>query len=84
MNKMKDKTKVTIEDSEFIRNIFIQVNLKENKTSVLSGFSAWENLGLIMEALAVTASQCIKEGFSKKQVYGAIKEYLMNVIGFYR
>lgn len=80
---MKKKQEVVMQDSENIRNIFIQLNLKENKTSVLSSFSAWENLGLIMEALAVMAEECIKEGINRKKVYGEIKEYLMKVLGSY-
>ncbi len=80
---MKKKQEVLIQDTENIRNIFIQLNLKENKTSVLSSFSAWENLGFIMEALAVMAGECIKEGINRKKVYGEIKEYLMKVLGSY-
>ena len=80
---MRNKTKITIQDSDNVRNIFIQINLKENKTSVLSSFSAWENLALIMEALGVTISECIKEGIGKKHVYRAIKKYLMKVLGNY-
>ena len=42
-----------------------------------------ENLAFIMEALAVTAQKSIQEGMSKKQVYGAIKKYLIQVLGSY-
>lgn len=80
---MNDKKSVIIKDSETVRNIFIQVDLKGNKTSVLSSFSPWENLAFIMEALAVTAKQCIAEGMNKDQVYGEIREYLMQVLGNY-
>jgi len=80
---MKKKTQIIIQDSEDVKNIFIQVNLKDNKSSVLSCFSAWENLAFIMEALALTAEECIKEGISRKRVYRAIKEYLVKVLGNY-
>jgi len=78
------KDAIVIKDSKDVRNIFIQINLKENKTSVFSGFSAWENLAFIMEALAVTAEKCIKEGMTKNQVYGAIKKYMTQVLGQYQ
>lgn len=80
---MKKKIPIIIKDNKQIRNIIIQINLKTNKTSVLSSFSSWENLALIMEALAVTAQKCIQEGISKDHTYGAIKNYLMQVLGNY-
>lgn len=80
---MKKEKQVIIKDSKNIKNIFIQIDLKNNSTSVLSSFSAWENLALIMEALGVTAEKCIKEGIDKKQVYRAIQDYLMQVLTSY-
>lgn len=74
---------IVIRDNKNIKNIFIQLNLKNKTTLVFSNFSSWENLALIMEALAVTAQKCIREGISKKKVYGAIREYLMKVLGNY-
>lgn len=75
---------IIIKDDEHMRNIMVQVNLKKNTTTVFSGFSAWENLALLLEALAVTAEQCIHEGIDKKKVYDAIKEYIMQVLPSYK
>ena len=50
---------------------------------VLSNFSAWENLAIIMEALAVTAQKCIDEGVSKRKVDEAIKKYLAKSLDTY-
>lgn len=36
-----------------------------------------------MEALAVTSEKCIQERISRKQVYTAIREYLMKVLENY-
>lgn len=80
---MKKQTAITIKDSKDVKNLFIQVNLKKNTTLVFSSFSSWENLAFIMEALAVTAQKCIEEGISRKQVYGAVKKYLVEVLDSY-
>ena len=80
---MKDETPLVIRDNESIKNIFIQVDLKNQSTSVCSNFSSGENLSLIMEALAITAEKCIKDGIEKKKVYGTIKDYLVKVLGNY-
>lgn len=76
--------KVIIKDSQDIQNILIQADLKKGSTSVISNFSAWENLALIMEGLGVTAEKCIQEGMDKKEVYNEIKNYLMKVLGDYQ
>ena len=75
---------VIIKDSKEQRNIVISVDLKKGTTTVFSGFSAWENLALIMEGLAVTAQKCIEEGMERKRVYDAIKEYLIKVLDSYK
>ena len=80
---MKKKPTIILEDSKKVKNIVIQVNLKENTTTVISAFSAWENLALIMEGLGVTAQKCIKEGISKGKVYGQIKKYVVDVLSSY-
>ena len=79
----KKETQIIIKDSRYIKNIFIQVDLKKNSTIVHSGFTPWENLALIIEGLAVTAEQCITEGINKKDVYIAINEYLSKAIPNY-
>ncbi|KKR03699.1 MAG: hypothetical protein UT32_C0043G0005 [Parcubacteria group bacterium GW2011_GWC2_39_14] len=80
---MKDE-KLIIRDSDSLKNIFIQMDIKKGRISVLSGFSSWENLAIIMEALAVTAEKCIDEGIEKKQVYDEIKKYMTQVLGAYQ
>lgn len=81
---MKKRIPVVIQDSKDVRNIFIQVNLKKGSTSILSNFSAWENLSLIMEGLALAAEKCIQEEIPKKKVYRAITDYLMKVLPSYK
>lgn len=80
---MKKPIPVVLKDSKNIRNIVIQIDLKNKTTSVLSGFSTWDNLALIMEALGATAEKCIQEGIDKKQVYQEIKDYIMKVLSGY-
>lgn len=83
---MKPKKKhipVILKDSGNIRNVVVQVDMKKGSTMVMSGFSPWENLALIMEALAVTAEQCIHEGMDKKEVYQEITDYLVEVMPSY-
>lgn len=80
---MKKPTPVIISDNDKIKNILVQVDLNGQKTTVLSSFSAWDNLALLMEALAVTAQRCIDEGIPKKQVDKAISSYLADALGSY-
>ncbi|MFZ5845743.1 MAG: hypothetical protein ACOY0S_04800 [Patescibacteria group bacterium] len=75
--------KIVIRDTNDVKNIFVQVDITKGSTMVMSNFSAWENLAYLLEALAVTAEQCITEGMSKRKVYDEIKRYLMNVLGEY-
>ena len=81
---MSDEKQVIVKDSEDIQNILIQIDLKNGRTSVISGFSPWENLALIMEGLGVTAQMCIEEGIQRKKVYQAIKEYIMKIADDYK
>lgn len=80
----KQETPIVIRDNDQLKNILVQVDLKNGKTMVLSNFSAWENLALIMEALAITAQKCIDEGIPKKQVDEAINDYLSKTLNSYR
>ena len=86
MTKQKSAVpqKVLIQDSDEVQNIFVQMNLKDGSTMVLSNYSAWDNLAYLMEALGVTAAQCISEGIPKVKVYEAIKSYMMNVLEDYK
>ena len=79
----KQETPVIIKDNNELKNLLIQVNLKHGQTTVLSNFSAWENLAFIMEALAVTAQKCIDEGIPKKQVDEEIERYLKEALETY-
>ncbi len=86
MNNQKsaDPQKVVIKDSIEVKNIFVQLDIKNSTTKVLSNFSAWDNLAFLMEALGVTTSQCISEGIPKSKVYGAVKKYMMQILGEYK
>jgi len=79
---MKKKI-MTLTDNGDVKNVIIQVNLKNGTTMVVSGFNAWDNLAYIMEALAVTAEQCVTEGVEKQEVYKEITEYLKDVLPSY-
>lgn len=79
---MKKKV-MTLADNNDVKNVIIQVNLKNGTTMVVSGFNAWDNLAYIMEALAVTAEQCVTEGVEKQEVYKEITEYLKDVLPSY-
>lgn len=81
---MKRKNPIIIEDNENVQNIFVRVDIKSGLTSVLSNFSAWENLALLLEGLAVTAEQCIKEGIEREEVYDAIKKYVVQALPAYK
>ena len=80
---MRKKIPIILEDSEDIKNIVIQVNSKNNSTSVFSGFSAWENISFILEGLGATVQECIRQGISKKEVYTAVKKYILKVLPSY-
>ena len=80
---MRKKTPITLEDSEDIKNIIIQVNSKNNSTSVFSGFSAWENIAYILEGLGTTVQECIRQGIARKNVYDAVKKYILKVLPSY-
>ncbi len=80
----KKETPVVIRDNKNQKHILVQVNLKKGNTQVLSNFSAWENLALLLEALGATPQQCIREGLSRKKVKKAIQNYLEKVIEAYR
>lgn len=79
----KKETPVVMRDNKNQKHILIQVNLKNQNTQVLSNFSAWENLALLLEALGATAQQCIREGISAKKVKHAIRDYLIEVLKVY-
>lgn len=85
MNKIsKKQVPIIIKDTNQLNNVIIQVNLKRGTTTVLSNYSAWENLALLMEALATTAEQCVNEGIDRKYVDKAIDDYLKQVLKSYQ
>lgn len=81
---MKKMRPIIIEDSKEIKNVFIRVDLKNGSTMIMSNFSAWENLALILEGLAATAEQCMKEGMPREEVYDAIKKYIVQALPAYK
>ena len=74
---------IILKNSEDIKNIIIQVNSKNNSTSVFSGFSAWENIAYILEGLGATVQECIRQGISRREAYGAVKKYILKVLPSY-
>jgi len=80
---MKKKIPIILEDSQDIKNIIIQVNSKNSSTSVFSGFSAWENVAYILEGLGATVQECIRQGIPRKEVYNAVKKYILKVLPSY-
>ncbi len=86
MNNQKSDglQKVVIKDNDEVKNIFVQLDIKNSTTKVLSNFSAWDNLAFLMEALGVTTAQCISEGIPQSKVYEAVKKYMMQILGDYK
>lgn len=82
MGIIKDQ-KIVIKDDDSLKNILIQVNMEKNTATVLSNFTAWENLTYILEGLGASAQECVREGKSKKEVKEAIDVYLKVVIKTY-
>ncbi len=80
---MKKQVPIVIEDSKDTRNIIIQINLKDNTTTVFSSFSPWENLALLIEGLATTAGECVNEGMDKREVYKTIQDYIVKALPSY-
>ncbi len=70
---------VSIQDTDRLKNIFIQIDIKTGKVVIVSNFFAWENLSYLMEALGTTATICEEEGVSKKEIRQAINNYLDNL-----
>lgn len=81
---MKREEPLVLRDSENVRNIIVQVDIRNNKTGVWSGFSAWENVALLIEALAATANECVKQGMSKEKVYKGIYDYISKSFPTYK
>lgn len=73
---MSEQKQLIIQDSNNLKNIFVQLNLEKNTVTVMSNFSAWDNLAFLMEALAITAEKCVKEGIPREQVNQEIQNYL--------
>lgn len=80
---MKKKSPIVLKDSKDIRNIVVQVNLKKGFASVFSGFSAWENIAFILEGLGATVQECIRQGIPRKDVYNAIRRYILKALPSY-
>lgn len=81
---MPKETPVVLKDSKDVQHVLVQVDLKKGKTMVISNFTAWENIAHLIEGLGVTAEKCLQEGIPKKEVYQAITDYLMKVLGNYK
>lgn len=77
---MTKSKQILIEDNKSIKNILVQVNLEKSSVTVISNFSAWGDLAFLMEALGITAEQCVKEGIERGQVNEEIQNYLKSVL----
>lgn len=80
---MAQDDQITVKDSEDIKNILVQIDLKNDRAQVISSFSAWEHLALLTEALGASIDECIEDGMDKEEVIAAVKEYYHQLIDSY-
>lgn len=81
--KISQDNELRIEDTKQVRHVLVRVELKTRKTVVMSNFSAWENMSLLLEAVGATGQQCIAEGMSRLRVVKAARHYLEKIIRAY-
>ena len=67
-----------------MKDILVQVDIENNRTTVVSDNSAWTNIALLLEAVSMLMQQCIDQGMSKKEVYDGTMQYFMKAIGEYK
>ena len=81
---MKKEKPLVLRDSKDVKNIVVQVDTKRNQTIVISNFTPWENLALILEGLGVTVQKCVRDGIAEKKVHEVINNYLLKVLASYK
>ena len=74
---------IIFKDTDKVKHIIVQVDLKKNKTQIVSAFDAWENIALLLEGVGMQAEACLQEGMSKDEIYKGITDYLMKTLTAY-
>lgn len=72
-----EQVPVIIQDSKDIKNVLIQINLKTSQVTVISNYSAWDDMAYLLESISVTVEKCVKEGMERKTVLKELKRYLV-------
>ena len=80
---MPKKRVMIFKDTDTIKNIIVQMDLKSNQAILISNFDPWENIALLLEAVGMQAEVCLKKGMSKEEVYKGITDYLMKTLTSY-
>lgn len=75
-----DQIPVVIEDSEDIKNVLVQIDLKNSQVAVISNYSAWDNMAYLLEGVSVVVEKCVLEGMERKVVLRELKEYLIKAL----
>jgi len=75
---------IEIKDTENIKHIIVRVEVKNNRTHIISAFGAWENIALLLEAVGVSIAKCLKEGMSKDKIYKGVTNYIMKILDAYK
>jgi hypothetical protein len=75
-----EATPVIIQDSAEIKNVLVQLNFKTSQVVVISNYSAWDNMGYLLEGVGITVAKCVKEGIPRKAVLKELKNYLSKVL----
>lgn len=73
-------TPVIIQDSEEIKNVLVQLNFKTSQVSVISNYSAWDNMSYLLEGVGISVAKCVKEGIPRKVALKELKDYLSKVL----
>lgn len=75
---------VPVQDSENIKNVLVQVNLKTSQATVISNSNAWDNMAYLLEGVAITVKKCVQEGKERKVVLKELNEYLSKALASVR
>ena len=71
---------VIVQDTEEIKNVLVQINIKTSQIAVISNYSAWDNMAHLLEGVSVTVEKCVKEGMERKVVLKELREYLIKAL----
>lgn len=67
-----------------MKTLHLQVDVENNQTTIMSDYSAWENIALLLEGVAMSMQKCIEEGMPKEDVYKGTTDYFMKAVGEYK